>query len=310
MVTCPRCQQPVDETVRTTCPLCFTPILQASHASGPLTGLAPDLPAPPGPQGYQAPAANPGQPYLQADAPQPVMTGPVPPAPRPLMNPGARISLTGEVIEAGAQAAPPPIYAGGGGPGPAASPRAKSAMMRPLDAAPEKAGGSGTVGLVVALLVLLGGGIGGYFWMMNRTNPKDQARAVYKALLLQDYKTTYELTALSPEAQKKYPNVEAFAADAPKYADSLGLLRDTVLESAKAAAPTATVGTPSITGDKADVPTSCTMSIMGREIKLSGTAHMKNDFGIWKLDRTGESEGSGSQAFKDLVGKPDMSSIQ
>jgi len=233
------------------------------------------------------------------------------------MNPGARVSLTGEVIEAGGSAAPPPSYVGGGGPVPPArgpqpgsSAHAKSPMMRPQEAAPEKTGGSGAVGLIVALLVLIGGGIGGYFWMMNRTNPKDQAQAVYKAMLTQDYKTAYELTALSPEAQKKYPNAEAFAADAGKYADGLGPLKSTILESAKAAAPSATVGPATITGDKAEVPTSCTISIMGHEIKLTGTAHMKNDFGIWKLDRTAESDAEGSQAFKDIVGKPDISSLR
>ncbi len=314
MVTCPRCQQPVDETVRTTCPLCFTPIAQASHASGPLAGLSHDPAAVPGnsPHSHMPPAEVPLPLYQQPGMQQQPMMPESAQAPRPLLNPGARVSLTGEVIESGGSSSAPPSYVGGGGPippgrGPQPAPgaRAKSPMMRPQEEAPQKTG-SGAVGIVVMLLVLVGGVVGGYFWMMNRTNPKDQARAVYNAVLTQDYKSAYELTALSPEAQKKYPSADAFAADAGKYADKLGARKETIMESVKAAAATAKVGEASITGDKAEVPTSCTISILGREYQLKGTAHMKNEFGFWKLDRSGEGDTTSSQTFVDLVGKPSM----
>jgi len=179
-------------------------------------------------------------------------------------------------------------------------------MTPPVAEAPEKTGG-GAVGAIIGVVVGLAIAAGGYFWMMNRTNPKDQAKAIYKAVLLQDYKSAYELIELSPDDQKKYPNVDAFAADAGKVANGLGPVKDAL----KAAASTITVGEPTINGDKAEVPTSCSLSAFGRDIKVKGTAHMKNDLGIWKLDATADSlTGSGGRnAFRDLIGTPDMSSF-
>ena len=316
MVTCPRCQQPVDETVRTICPLCFTPLPQANSGAGPPVGASLESPlALAGTPLHAGPTPTvPASPYPPSGMPQPAppMPQPISAAPNPLLNPGARVSLTGEVIDSGAPPGPAPSYVGGpkasarpGQAGPTARSREPARGLR-MDA-PEKAAGGNPVGIIVAIVLVLGGGFGGWYYWMHRTNPKDQALAVYKAYLAQDYKTAYSLVALSPETQKKYPNADAFAADRTKTVDTvlasnplLAKLKASIQESTKAAVATATVGDPVVTGDKADVPTSCQVSFMGRSVKFKGTAHMVNESGIWKLDMTsGEAQNSTA-----LVGRP------
>jgi len=347
MVTCPRCQQPVDETVRANCPLCFTPIPQpnanavAPHMGVSLVGTPPEpqfpqaggpldpvpQPAPP-PTGYGQPEASPPPmqgyhlPPMQQGYQQPTMPGPgpVPPAPRP-MNPGARVSLTGEVIDSSMPQGPPPSYVGGSGatapprgPQPGGPSRPTTTMRRPEAAVPERSGGNPAIGIVVALVLVLGGGFGGWYYWMHRTNPKDQALLVYKAYLSQDYKTAYALTALSPEDAKKFPNAESFASEREKAVDKLlgsnpafANLKSAIQESAKSAAASASVGEPVVNGDKADVPTSCQMTIMGQSFGMKGTAHLINESGVWKLDLT--TPASALQNQIDLQGKPDMSGM-
>jgi len=181
MVTCPRCQQPVDETVRTSCPLCFTPIPQTTVASGPLAGHLTDPASPAAPSlDYQlpgvSPTASPPQPNYMQPSPPPPGSLPMPAAPRPLMNPGSRVSLTGEVIDSGAPQAPPPSYVGGAGPAmsaprptaPGAPARNTISARRPQETAPARSGASPVVGIVIAIVVILGGGVGGWYFWKNR----------------------------------------------------------------------------------------------------------------------------------------------
>jgi hypothetical protein len=313
MVTCPRCQQPVDETVRATCPLCFTPIPQANQTAGPSMGasLEPPMPLTGTPLYGQEPPST-----LQSAYPPPGMQqshGPIPPAPRPPMNPGARVSLTGEVIESGMPAGPPPSYVGGG---PAAPPRMpqpggpshpNAPARRPQETVPERASGGNVVGIVVAVIVILGGGIGGWYWWMHRTNPKDQALAVYKAYLSQDYKMAYTLSALGPNGKKTYPDADTFAA-AQQTAVNNFLSKipfgQALPAAFKAAAATATVAEPAIDGDTAEVPTACALTFMGRSVKMKGAAHMINDAGMWKLNLTSDDVQQTTKAGSDLIGKP------
>jgi hypothetical protein len=318
MVTCPRCQQPVDETVRSTCPLCFTPIPQANQAGGPLMGASLDPPAPltgPTVYGQETPpqTAYPSPGMQQSPG---TMPNPLPSGPRPPLNPGARISLTGEVIESGMPSGSPPSYVSGG---PAVPPRvpntglpshAKAPVRRPQEAAPERARGGNIVGIVVAFVVILGGCIGGWYWWMHRTNPKDQALAVYKAFLSQDFKTAYTLSAFGPNGKKTYPDADSFAAAQQTAANNLiskipggQTLLDAVKAAAAKAAATAAVGEPTINGDTAEVPTSCDLTLMGRTVKVKGAAHMINEAGMWKLDLTSDNMQQLNKAASDLIGK-------
>jgi hypothetical protein len=311
MVTCPRCQQPVDETVRTTCPLCFTPIPQPSQAAQPAGGLMPGLSLTGVPPESQSQPAYPTAAYAQP----PALQQPPPPAPpRAPVPPGARVSLTGEVMDDNMPPGAPPSYLGGGSaaplqggrPGPAA--RAESPRRGQSDDASPRSGAGKAIGVVLALIIVLGAGAGGWFWWTHRTNPKDQALAVFKAYLGQDYKTAYSLTALSPETAKKYPTADSYSADLERTLGPL-LSSSSLLSAIKSAAATAGVGEPTVSGDKADVPTSCQMSLLGRTLKFTGTAHMVLDNGIWKLDMRSDEPNKPSQATMDLVGKPDLSGL-
>lgn len=326
MVTCPRCEQPVDETVRTTCPLCFTPITPPAPAVQPpampsggvgLNAPSPGYAAPQQPQGLagmndaQPPTvAIPGMyPQQSPQPPQPQPTYPA--APPPAMNPGARVSLTGEVIDPGVPSGPPPSYVGGGAPvppgprptGPVAPRPAGMAGRMPVAEAPAKSGG-GAVAAVVVVVVLLLAGVGGWYLMMHRTNPKDQALTLYKGILSQDWNTVYPLIAFNESDRKKYPDAQSFASETQKQIDSNPLAAQ-VIGQLKNAASTATVGEPVITGDKADVPTSVKMSSPIGELTFKGTAHMVNQAGIWKFDLTSNNQGDILKANQDLIGKPE-----
>ena len=303
-----------------TCPLCFTPIPQASHVTGPLAGLAYEMPTPQltGQPAQQAASAAPEpfpQPALQAPEP----AAPTPLAPPPMTGPGVRVSLTGEVMDSGAPAGPPPSYVGGAIPitpprgGQAgAAPRA-TADRRTPERAPARSGGGNVVGIVAGVAVLLAVGFGGWYWWMHRTNPKDQALAVYKAFLSNNYKTAYALSALSADTMKKYPDAESYSAAQQKAADAalesspfLKPLKGAIDDALKGAAASATVGEPAITGDKAEVPTSASLTIMGQSVALKGTAHMVNDGGIWKLDATTETPSRVGKTRLDLIGRPNL----
>jgi len=100
MVNCPRCQQPVDNTARATCPACFAPM--------PPPAIVPVVPPMPVAARYVPPAAGAGfqaaAPTQPGFVPSPSATGyqAVPPVP-PLASPrNGRMALTGEIVETSA----------------------------------------------------------------------------------------------------------------------------------------------------------------------------------------------------------------
>ncbi len=320
MVRCPRCDQPVDETARTTCPLCFTP-LQAQAAPPAAEAAAPDNAA--------APPAVPPLPNAMAsqETPSPLapLSGGIPGLPHvaapvappvsgasALSNPNARVSLTGEIIDGGmsdpAAGAPlkPGGYAGGslGGVAPV-RPNSQTGARRPGGerVQPERKA-SGALPMIAALVLLVVGGYGGWYYKMHRTNPKDQALAVYKSLVAQDWKTLYDLTALSEDAQKKAGTSEEFAKTMSDALDSNPQAK-MGLDALKQNLTDIAVSEPKLDGGKADVPTSAKLKLGGRSITFRGVAHMINEGGIWKLDSTSNNLQDGMETGKDLIGKPE-----
>jgi hypothetical protein len=337
MVICSRCEQQVDETKRTTCPLCFTPLpapgaatnaSQAPMRHSPQSDLDVPLAAMPSPPGG-APAPLMPQPsgipgiYTQPSAPSTPQPSGIPgiyaqpPAPVSPLTPGARTSLSGEVYGSDGASGPPPNYMAGGvpmappRPGGPGAPRSSYATARPRAAAETPKSGVSPVVVVLLLLVLGGGGFGGWYYWMHRTNPKDQAEAVYRATVKQDYKALYPLIALSDEAKKQVPDADTFAQKAEQNTNQLAASNPIIklgLDAMKNITDI-NVGEPTINGDKAEVPTSAKMSINGITLTFKGMAHMINQGGIWKLDETAGDMASGMQAGQDMVGKPDMSAL-
>jgi len=174
----------------------------------------------------------------------------------------------------------------------------------------QKSSGTGAIiAIVLVILLFVGGGIGGWYWLMHRTNPKDQAVAFYSALIKQDAKAMYPLIELSDETKKAAPNADSFAeqttAGVQQYSQANPIVAQG-LEMLKSISDIQ-AGEPVIDGDKAEVPVSSKMSIMGQQITMKGTAHMVNRMGIWKIDARTNSLTDMEKVGKDLLGKPDLS---
>lgn len=345
MVICPRCQQQVDETIRTTCPICSTQVVpdatgaQSQSPTAP-TGQAPGMPQPPqtyAPNPVAQPQYGAAPPQQYGSAPQQYGASPLnapdlsqsqspqqyqpvsgaPPAygvpinaPMPAAN--QRLSLTGEVINVPApiQSAPQPgSYGGMGGIGNPSMPR-PAYQSSTRERTEQKSSGTGAIiAIVLVILLFVGGGIGGWYWLMHRTNPKDQAVAFYSALIKQDAKAMYPLIELSDETKKAAPNADSFAeqttAGVQQYSQANPIVAQG-LEMLKSISDIQ-AGEPVIDGDKAEVPVSSKMSIMGQQITMKGTAHMVNRMGIWKIDARTNSLTDMEKVGKDLLGKPDLS---
>ncbi len=242
-------------------------------------------------------------------------------APPPVnLPPGARLSLTGEIIEADTPSSPSAGHMGqsasmqpsmgrlqplpSGAPQPPARPTHN--IIRPQPQVAESKGSGGVIGIVAGVALAAALGVGGWYWYGHRTNPKDQAKLVYTAALKQDWKTAYPLCAFSAEGKKTFPNAEAFETVSKEGYDKLGEnpIYAQAIQQLKTAADTATVGDPVTNGDQSDVPTSLKLNILGQSMTLKGTAHMVNDGGIWKLNVTGTTAQELAKVSEDLVGRP------
>ena len=275
MVSCPRCAQQVDETTRTTCPHCFTPL---SAIAAPPVGQPPT---------GQTLSGTPGQ-------------SPPPPSYAPQLNRGAgtRVSLTGEVIDDDASV-PPPNYVGGGAsvrpPVGVASRPIGLAAPRPAygasrSEAPAKSGGGKVVAVILGLLVLGGLGAGGWFFLMPHTNPKEVVQKFDAAVAAQDWKAAYPLVELSSDMKTKCPDASAFAGYMTAEVDKLRAvpMTNAIVDAAITSYQTAQVGEPTIDGDSAKVPLSLKLSISG----LGTTIERPVDMSVplrkigrtWKID--------------------------
>ena len=311
-------------TYEDTAPVPQTNVTEDDHGFGSVTPPVRQSP-PENNQGFGS-MTPPPQTYAQSQSQssQPMNPGYQPavgqaPPPRPV-PPGARVSLTGEIIEepanapaAGymgqtatpAQTMRPPLNQPApqrpGAPGAPAHyhPQSQSSNR-------ESGGNSGVIGIVLGILAFAGAGFGVWFWLSHRSDPKVQAKSVYVAVVKQDWIAAYDLCAFSPDGKKKYPNAAAFEAESKKGLDTLAAnpLYASAMEAMKSSADSITVGEPVVTGDKADVPTAITLNVLGQKLNMKGTAHMVSDGGIWKLDVTGGTAEEINKVNMDLVGRP------
>ena len=284
MIPCPRCNSPVDETVRTTCPLCFTPLNAQATEPPPPTQAAP------------APGLAPPMPPQRPVQPQ------MPPAARPA---NVRVSLTGEVMEnvpasqpvqpggyaGGSLANPPPMSAAL----PTAPARPPMGMSPRRETVPDNSDRKAliiNVSVVLTLLLLCAGGIG-WRWT-HRTNPKSQVERYLHAIQWLDWRVVYELSA-SPPGNKTRRDFVSMMND--KY-DNNGLLKIVARRSYEKI--TFDVAEPTFQDDGATV--SVTMN--GSTLKENGPTvfKLKNFSGVWKIEPLAENplEIIGAAASKGL----------
>ena len=276
MVICSRCQQSVDETTQTACPICFTPVAAPGGAA---QAQALGGPAASAPTASYTPGAMP----LNGPAPTPVSlnagASSFNNAPPPASTLGAnqRMTLSGEVIDA---------------PVPMASPPAGNSQYKPRTSyttpqAAETREKSGANPIVVGLvfLLLFGGGFGGWYYWMHRTNPKDQALKFFAAAKSLDPKGMYETMEVDEE---KYKTEKDFADQA----DSNPAAKQFVTQMLSGL--TMTAGEPKYTSTtEATVPIkttgTITLTMFGQSksqtVDKTSDIKMKNFGGIWKVSK-------------------------
>jgi hypothetical protein len=296
MVNCPRCQQPVDETARTTCPLCFTPLVGAS-GSAPAPGMPGSAPGSVPPLNANAlypsaPPPTPGVMPLNGPAPLNAPAAPMPgvnampgtpmgmPLSTPTIGANQRMTLTGEVIDA-----PAPMAQASMGNSQYQARPAYGAPRREEVSAPS--GGGAKTGLIaLVLFVLLGGGaFGGWYLWMHRTNPKDQAQKFFAALKAMDTKAMYETVEINGE---KYKDEQDFITQNNTQLDKNPAAKQMLTSMFEGL--TFKAGEPkydSATEATIPVTTSGTMSFLGQSQSVNQTTQvkMKNFNGIWKVSK-------------------------
>jgi hypothetical protein len=312
MINCPRCEQPVDETVRTTCPLCFTPLRPEAEAAPAQSGAAPlagasssaygatPLAAAPPQQPVARPLAGaPVQPTampLNGSASPSAMPLNAPPA-QPLRNANTMRTLNGDIIEAPPAPAAPSPMGGNYAPRPAAPRPGYSTPARVETKA--KSGGGGIAVVLVALLLLGSGGFGGYFWWTHRAgDPKDTVKRALADQANGDYKDLYGLIDLSDQMKAQVPDAQAFADKQNAGMAALengpigALLKATGTDlkaTMKKMTETAKIGETKVEGDVATVPV--TMQIPSTTQTMTINAHLKQVGGAWKIEPDSAAQG-------------------
>ena len=313
---------------------------QPTTGAGPLTGEPAAIPVPPPPTRAggipglqnppQPPAAQslPGLPGIYA--PQEDVSAAQPNylrgdasamAPQSGMAGGeVRVSLTGEVIQAPPVTPQLPRSVGQppSGPGRATGPSMPARRPAPVRAAArderpaEKSGGSAVWLAVLLVLVLAGGGFGGWYWYNNRTNPKDQAVKALTAFKNMDWAALHSLIAFSEADKAKYPTPAAFADAQNQQMDKAGPLKD-LIKTALGGMSDISAGEPTFDGDKAKVPVSLKLNVMGQSFPVNQTLTMVKEGGIWKIDASSSGSGAGVSiagiigSFMQGTGMPGMS---
>lgn len=293
MVICSRCQQPVDETTRTTCPLCFTPVSASGDPAQPQPLGGPSAPPP-------APAQPQGAMPLNGPAPVAVsLSGPAAPLnappPAPTLGANQRMTLSGDVIDA---------------PAPMSAPAAGNSQYKPrtnynTPQPAQERGKSGANPVVVGLvfLLLFGGGGGGWYYWMHRTNPKDQLQKFLAATKTLDAKGMYATMEVDTD---KYKTEKDFVDQVDGNAAAKQFITQMLADI------TLTAGEPKYSGmTEATVPYKTTGTVTfnmfgqskSQSIDKTSEVKMKNFGGIWKVskDNTGMS-GQGAANGAGLLG--------
>ena len=291
MVTCPRCSQPVDETTRTTCPLCFTPLPTQDAAAQP----APPMPTAP-PQNYapqsggvmplappDAPPAvaplNVGQNPMPAVRPMPTSAPMSVPTAAPRMEANQRMTLSGEIIEA------PQPMSNAPAAGNSQYQARPSAGAPRVEAKPERSGPN--IGIIALVLVLLGGGGGGWYYWMHRTNPKDQAQMFLDSVKTMNPKGMYETMEVDPE---KYKNEDDYIKQTTDTQNKVPGMKDML--TGLFANMQFKAGDAKINGNEATVPVTISgsfampLSQQPKDMTQTVELPMKNFNGVWKVPKS------------------------
>ncbi len=317
MIKCVRCGEMVDESTRTTCPQCLTPLASTDGAQPPHVEQSAPAPEPmmlvPGTVIGNMRVSLTGElieinPSSQSPAYAGGSVAP-PPQPAPKANnsagtaglgvrkaPSVKGNASAQPLSTSA-AVPPPYNAPPASTAPRPTPRPTAAPMRPMETAQPKRGSN--VGVIVVVLLLIVGGAGAYMFMQNRSNPKENAEKWMRAMIKHDYTTMYELSAWKgndiPKSAADLKTKMQTELDVPGLGKTtpekaLDLINLTLVS----------VGEPKTAEGKTTVPMKLKISILGQEQSQDMDLPLKMDSGKWKVEST--ANGIGDTMQKSLGG--------
>lgn len=264
MIKCPRCESPVDETTRDTCPLCFTPL---NAAPIPLTGPSSPSPA------------------------QTIATGPTARNVAPAGAASARVSLTGEEFSPGHTEMPPAAPANfphGTAPASPLLPPRPSSAQRPMVPGPygrrevaqdnsERGGLATRIAIYLMLILCITGG--GWWSWMHRTNPKGQVQHLLHATQWLDWGVVWDLSSPKPgnKARHEFVAMMNDPYDNPLFKIGARHRYEKI---------TFDVADPTYIGDEAIVNVSVSGSPFKRKTPIP--FHLRNFGGNWKVEPIAE----------------------
>ena len=251
MVTCPRCGQTADETRQAACPTCGAPLKPLQAAPTP-TGGIPGVTPPQAPMGAMPPN-----------------------------NPNARVSLTGEVIESAPTTAPPPNYVGGAGAPRMTKAGAGIAAQKKID---EERARNATLFRVASMFAFVLFLIGTGFWYLKlRTNPDAQMKQYFKAMSGGELATIYNLSDLSDDLKKEYPDSKAFEDKIRESAAKLPGGAEGLTQGLAFLSKNTKIGKAEISGGEATVQVTLTFGGAKQKTQYK----LKNVWGTWKVEDDG-----------------------
>lgn len=159
--------------------------------------------------------------------------------------------------------------------------------------------GSASPAVIAAVAVLVMGLIGGIWWFKaHRSDPKENALKVYKAMLSCDWETAYQY--MDKLGEKNPPPASVFNQrmvdleySSPARRQAMDMMRATYDHH---------VGEPVFEGEEAVVPASCKVSYGGEKATLRGKVRMIKRDGIWLL-KVGQSAEANNDYWREMLGQ-------
>ena len=154
--------------------------------------------------------------------------------------------------------------------------------------------------LPIVLIVCLLGCKGGA--PAAASDPKAVALQLLQTFHKEDWQALGGQIAFSPA--HKGENLSSFGANFKKGLDSTPNIE--LVHQLFASMADMKAGEPTITGDKASVPITCTYTVQGKSKVFGGYANLAKDDGVWKWDFTGSDniEAETMKRMPELMGQP------
>lgn len=136
------------------------------------------------------------------------------------------------------------------------------------------------------------------------TDPKIQAQKLMEVFHTEDWKGLYSLIAVSAKNKSSMESADKFAEGVKKSMDASA--EGPVVHQLFSSMTNIKTGDAKVTGNKAVVPTFCTVTVQGISMNFEGVANLTLDDGEWKWDLTASDnlEAETGTQTKAILGNP------